>query len=141
MRSFTTNLLRMTAILALVPMLAAPAQAQRANDTQPKTASIEQVEAKYVCMITNKLYEDVQIRVPIGEKIYYGCCRGCVTELKMKPESRMATDPVTGDEVDKATAVIGALPDGSVRYFESEKTLRQFAASAESKDSDVSNGS
>ena len=48
-------------------------------------------------MITNRLYEKVQIRVPIGERTYYGCCRGCVTELKNKPESRMATDPVTGN--------------------------------------------
>jgi len=28
--------------------------------------------------------------------------------------------------VDKATAVIAALPDGSVLYFESEKTLEEY---------------
>ena len=48
-------------------------------------------------------------------------------------DGRAATDPVTGAKVDKATAVVGALPDGSVRYFESEKTLRQFSKKDDGK--------
>ena len=131
MYRFSTPLMHTIGLMTLALALVAPAHAQSSGDAgassdEAKDASVERVESKYVCMITNRLYEKVQIPVPIGEKTYYGCCRGCVTELKTKPESRMATDPVTGQEVDKATAVIGALPDGTVRYFESEKTLRQF---------------
>lgn len=116
--------------LATMPAQAQSSSGEAASDKdEGQDTSIERVEAKHTCMITNRLYEKVQIPVPIGEKTYYGCCRGCVTELKSKPESRTATDPVTGEDVDKATAVIGALPDGTVRYFKSEKTMRRFTPS------------
>lgn len=128
MTKLQTLFVRTVGLATLALMLATSAQAQSSRGAAARAASVERVEAKYVCMITNKHYEDVQIRVPIGEKTYYGCCRGCVAELKMNPESRTASDPVTGKTVDKATAVIGALPDGTVRYFGSEKTLRRFAA-------------
>ena len=32
------------------------------------------VENKYVCMITNKLFDTPQIPVKIEDKTYYGCC-------------------------------------------------------------------
>jgi YHS domain-containing protein len=117
----------------LVPLLyAAPLQAQsQPKDSEPSGASIERIENKYVCMVNDQHYQDIQIDVPVGEKIYYGCCQGCVTTLKMDPESRTATDPITGKQVDKATAVVGALPNGSVRYFESEETLEQFRTQGE----------
>ena len=135
MYRLSTSLARTFGLMALALALAAPAYAQSSDDTaaqndEAQDASVERVQARNTCMITNRLYEKVQIPVPIGEKTYYGCCRGCVTELKSKPESRTATDPVTGKQVDKATAVIGALPDGTVRYFESEKTMRQFTPKA-----------
>ena len=123
--------------LALMPLLfAAPLHAQpsQTQGSENETASIERIENKYVCMVNDQHYEDIQIEVPVGDKTYYGCCQGCVTTLKMDPESRAATDPVTGREVDKATAVVGALPDGSVRYFESEKTLRQFSEASGERD-------
>lgn len=115
--------------LMLVPMVfAAPLHAQQAP-----ADSTERIEAKYVCMVNDQHYKGIQIEVPVGDKTYYGCCQGCVTTLKMDPESRTATDPVTGAKVDKATAVIGALPDGTVRYFESEKTLKQFDEKGDGK--------
>lgn len=121
MQKRSTFFTRVTGLMAFMLAFAASAQAQE--------ASIERVEAEHVCMVNERHYENVQIPVPVGDKTYYGCCQGCVTELENNPESRTATDPVTGSEVDKATAVIGALPDGSVRYFESEETLQQFAES------------
>jgi YHS domain-containing protein len=36
---------------------------------------------------------------------------------------------VSGKEVDKSTAVIGAAPDGKVYYFENAEDLKAFANS------------
>ncbi len=93
------------------------------NNPQP----LKQVESKYVCMVTNQLYDKEQIPVAVEGKTYYGCCQMCEAKLKEDPSSRMATDPVSGKEVDKSTAVIGAAPDGKVYYFENAEDLKAFA--------------
>ncbi|HSC35701.1 MAG TPA: hypothetical protein VLG45_10545 [Thermodesulfobacteriota bacterium] len=95
------------------------------NSPQP----LKQVESKYVCMVTNQLYDKEQIPVAVEGKMYYGCCQMCEAKLKEDPSSRMATDPVSGKEVDKSTAVIGAAPDGKVYYFENTEDLKAFANS------------
>ena len=48
-------------------------------------------------------------------------------EAKKDAAARTGVDPVTGKPVDKATAIIAALEDGSVLYFESEKTFEQYS--------------
>jgi YHS domain-containing protein len=96
-----------------------PAQADAA---QP----LKQVESKYVCMVTNQLYNKEQIPVVVEDKTYYGCCQMCEAKLKEDPTSRMAVDPVSGKEVDKSTAVIGASADGKVYYFESVEDLTAY---------------
>jgi YHS domain-containing protein len=50
----------------------------------------------------------------------------CKERLAKDAEIRSAVDPVTGNKVDKATAVIAARADGSVLYFESEETLAKY---------------
>jgi YHS domain-containing protein len=50
----------------------------------------------------------------------------CKGRLASDATARTATDPVTGKAVDKASAVIGATPDGKVYYFESDATFTQF---------------
>jgi YHS domain-containing protein len=50
----------------------------------------------------------------------------CKEKLRSNAKSRVAIDPVSGKEVDKATAVIGASPDGKVFYFENLDNLKQF---------------
>ncbi len=77
-------------------------------------------------MINNKDMGKPQLPVPVGEKIYYGCCEMCVKNINENVKVRYAVDPVTGKEVDKATAVLGALPDGSILYFESEDSYNAF---------------
>lgn len=96
------------------------------NAAQP----LKQVESKYVCMVTNQLYNKEQIPVVVGDKTYYGCCQMCEAKLKEDPSSRMAVDPVSGKEVDKSTAVIGASADGKVYYFESVEDLTAYGKTA-----------
>ena len=84
------------------------------------------VEAKKVCMVNNQLFEKDQIPIAVEGKTYYGCCEMCKERLTKDAAARTAVDPVTGKPVDKAKAVIAALPDGKVFYFESEKTLAEY---------------
>jgi YHS domain-containing protein len=87
---------------------------------------IERVEAKRVCMVNNSVFPKDQIPVQVEGKTYFGCCEMCKGRLASDPKARTAQDPVTGKTVDKATAVIGATPDGTVYYFESDATFTQF---------------
>lgn len=95
---------------------------------------LEQVEPKFTCMINDKFFEDIQIPVHVGDKIYYGCCQMCVTALNERPESRFAIDPVSRDTVDKAKAVIGADSERHIYYFESEENLKTFDPDAHGQD-------
>lgn len=99
-----------------------------AGDAGAKPA-LKKVEAKLVCMVNNQFMNKDQIPVQVEGKTYYGCCEMCKERLAKDVAARTATDPVTGNKVDKAKAVIAAFPDGSVLYFESEETLKKFQAS------------
>ena len=92
------------------------------------SAKIRPVASNLVCMVNNRFMGTEQIRVAVGDKTYFGCCEMCEGRLKSNPAVRTATDPVTGRPVDKASAIIGALPNGEVRYFESEASFARFAA-------------
>lgn len=87
---------------------------------------LKKVDTPEVCMITNKHMGKAQIAVPIGKKVYYGCCEMCVGTLNKDVKSRYAIDPLTGKKVDKATAVIGAKKDGAVMYFENQKNFDAY---------------
>lgn len=89
-------------------------------------SQLKKVEPQYVCMINNKLFDKVQIPVTIGAKTYYGCCPMCKEKLEKSAQARTAIDPISNKSVDKATAVIGAEPDGLVHYFENEKNLQSY---------------
>ena len=88
--------------------------------------ALKRVETKKVCMVNNAVFEKDQIPVQVSGKTYYGCCEMCKEKLTKDAAARTAIDPVTGKTVDKATAVIAAKEDGTVLYFESEKTLEQY---------------
>jgi YHS domain-containing protein len=108
--------------LALAAAPAAFAQEQAATPSGPAT----QVETKKVCMVNDALFQKDQIPVEVEGKTYYGCCQMCKARLAEDAAVRSAVDPVTGKDVDKATAVPGALADGTVLYFESAETLAQY---------------
>ena len=87
---------------------------------------LTKVESKQVCMINEQYFEKEQIPVEVDGKTYFGCCSMCKDRLANDPESRFAVDPVSGKQVDKATAVIAADADGRVAFFENEKNLKAY---------------
>ncbi|MGE0396510.1 MAG: TRASH domain-containing protein [Kofleriaceae bacterium] len=83
-------------------------------------------DTSQVCMVTNQYMGRAQIPVAVDNRTYYGCCPMCKDRLNNEPATRTARDPVTGESVDKASAVIVKAADGSLLYFASERSLRQF---------------
>ncbi len=86
------------------------------------------VETKTVCMVNDRAMGKDQIPVEVGGKTYYGCCKMCVGNLTNKREYRYSTDPVSGNEVDKAMAYIVQKPGGDVIYFESKENATKHIA-------------
>ncbi len=62
----------------------------------------------------------------------------CAAKATEEPASRVAIDPVSGNQVDKATALVGVDEAGNVYFFENAKNLKQFAVPVESAGSTVS---
>ena len=90
---------------------------------------LTQIEARYVCMVNDDSYLSEQILVQVEGKDYYGCCMGCKARLNNDPSIRLAVDPISGNTVDKAIAVIGTNPSRDVYYFESLENLQSFVSS------------
>ena len=88
--------------------------------------ALKVVENEKVCMVTDMLFPKKQIPVTVEGKTYYGCCENCKASLAKDPKVRKAIDPVSKKSVDKATAVIAAREDGSVVYFENQKTFEAY---------------
>ena len=88
--------------------------------------ALEKVQPKMVCMVNDTLFPREQIPVEVDGKTYFGCCEMCKGRLAKDASIRSAKDPVSGASVDKAQAVIGAAPDGSVQYFSSDETFSRY---------------
>ncbi len=87
---------------------------------------LTRVESHLVCMVNNQFFGKQQIPVKVEDRIYYGCCDMCEAKIRQNSSVRLAVDPVSHRSVDKPLAVIGALADGKVYYFESERNMRAF---------------
>ena len=114
----------------IICLFSVPAMAEDKHDHAP----LKRVEAQYVCMVNNAVFQSPQIAVEVEGKTYYGCCPMCKDKLTKSSDMRTATDPVTGASVDKASAIIGALPDGKVFYFESEEAFKKYALMGSNSD-------
>ena len=125
------HLTRHLAVAALVfaALAAGFAPAPAAAEEAKAAPQIQRVETKKVCMVNDAAFERDQIPVEVEGKTYFGCCEMCKQRLAQDAAVRAAVDPVSGKTVDKARAVIGKRPDGSVVYFESETNLRKYATS------------
>ena len=95
----------------------------RAGDDVKPNGKLTRVETKTVCMINEHAMGKDQIPIEIEGRTYYGCCDMCKKALAADATKRAAVDPVSGKQVDKATAVIASQEDGRVFYFENEANL------------------
>lgn len=115
----TFKMLALTTFLAL--FLAA------ITHTPAEAAELERIEdISKVCMVNDRFMGSEQIAVEYEGKTYYGCCAGCVKKIRNNESIRYGTDPVSEKRVDKATAVVGSVPYGSVYYFENEENFNAY---------------
>jgi YHS domain-containing protein len=120
-------------ILFVLFAVAAPAlSAQTDPAKQAPAQTLQSLKHSDVCMVQNRHGIMKMIPVEVDGKMYYGCCAGCVGKLKFSPAVRFSKDPVTGKDVDKASAFIIGNKDGTVTYFESKETAEKFSASKKS---------
>lgn len=118
--------LLMTLVLAI---MAVPAMAQEHSHEHDGGEWLKPVKAQFICMVNNQSYDTPQISVEVEGKTYYGCCPMCKDRLANDPAVRSAVDPVSGNTVNKADAVIGSGPDRTVYYFENEENFQKYASS------------
>lgn len=97
----------------------------RKPSEQVNTTIIRPVEHSMICMVQDRVSMR-NISVEIEGNTYYGCCPNCVGKLMLTRAIRYARDMVTGKVVDKSKAFVAAREDGSVVYFESEKTALEY---------------
>ena len=84
-------------------------------------------ERSRVCMMQDTVMTVPAIPLASGGKTYYGCCEMCKAKIAAEPEKyTRARDPLTGADVDKATAALLSV-DGRVLYFESDASRDRFA--------------
>ena len=122
---FTLTLTLIFVLLTIITLLLAQ---RSSSESMPEySTSLTEVDSKYVCMVTDKLFYKEQIAVEVADKTYYGCCEMCKARLRDNPTTRISKDPVSGKIVDKADSVIGASGSGNVYYFESKENLNKFA--------------
>ena len=79
-------------------------------------------------MVNNQFMGREQIQVQVDGKTYFGCCEMCRGRLERDPSSRSAKDPVSGKQVDKASAVIAKRQNGEVLYFENRENFERYRA-------------
>ncbi|HET7435435.1 MAG TPA: hypothetical protein VFN10_12075 [Thermoanaerobaculia bacterium] len=109
-------------------MLFVASLAFAADETAAPKGPLTKVEPKTVCMINEHAMGKDQIPVEVEGKTYYGCCEMCKKALATDASKRVAVDPVSQKQVDKAKAVIASQEDGKVFYFESDANLAKYNA-------------
>jgi YHS domain-containing protein len=107
--------------------VSAPASVSAAAAPSADHRALTRVEdVSQVCMVNNQFMGKPQIPVEVGGKTYFGCCAMCKGRLESDASARAATDPITGESVDKASAVIAQDAQGAVVYFASAEHLARY---------------
>ncbi|MGF7023633.1 MULTISPECIES: hypothetical protein [Sphingobacterium] len=87
----------------------------------------ELVPSDEVCMVNDAYMGKKQFDVKFGGKTYYGCCEMCKERIPNDASVRMAIDPYSHKQVDKALAVIAVTGNnGEVSYFESRDNYTNY---------------
>ncbi len=103
------------------------------NAAAPQAATLnteESLPAELVCMVNDAYMGKKQFPVPVGDKIYFGCCEMCVDKLKNTDQYRFGIDPLTKEKVDKTEAyiVLQSKETGAVLYFKSKENYKKYKA-------------
>lgn len=101
---------------------------QETTNEVPTKQKFEIVPSEKVCMVNDRFMGVSQIPIEANGITYYGCCQNCVEKIQQNLNGvRYSKDPVSGEKVDKAKAVIVQnKEDGTVKYFESEASAKGF---------------
>jgi YHS domain-containing protein len=127
MKSIILSLFLLTVVACTREPASPPTPTAAAPSAQSLPSGLSRVtDVKEVCMVTDQFMGSPQIPVEVEGRTYYGCCAMCKERLNKEPAVRTARDPVSGEEVDKARAVIVQDASGKLLYFASEDTLRQY---------------
>lgn len=111
------------------PAVAVPTPASPTSDRESRQLSRVD-DVSQVCMVNNQFMGRAQIPVVVEGKTYFGCCEMCQGRLARDATARVAKDPVSGNAVDKSSAVVAKRGDGEVLYFESAQNLERYQAGA-----------
>ncbi|MGE8291755.1 MAG: hypothetical protein ACN6ON_08750, partial [Sphingobacterium sp.] len=85
------------------------------------------VPTEEVCMVNDAFMAKKQLLVKHEGRAYYGCCEMCKERIPKEAAVRVAIDPLSKKEVDKANAAIAITGDqGEVSYFENEENYRKY---------------
>ncbi len=107
----------------------APAQLPHNNPATPDASNVNvRLSTELVCMVNDAFMGRKQYPVPVGDKIYYGCCEMCVSKLQDSDQYRYGIDPLTNEKVDKVEAyiVLASEKTGAVYYFANEENYKKF---------------
>ncbi len=87
------------------------------------------VPSNLVCMVNNQYMGVEQLVVDFEGKTYYGCCEMCQKRIPTEPKVRVAIDPYSQEEVNKAEAVIAVTGErGEVSYFANKENYKKYMA-------------
>lgn len=87
----------------------------------------ELVPSDEVCMVNDAYMGKKQFDVKFQGKTYYGCCDMCKERIPKDASVRVATDPYSHKQVDKAVAVIAVTGNnGEVSYFENKDNYDNY---------------
>ncbi|RTL60032.1 MAG: hypothetical protein EKK37_04100 [Sphingobacteriales bacterium] len=127
----------LVSIISLFVLLSCNNSGSHSKENKSKSAgatvafsdtAITRLPNNQVCMVNNRFLNSEQIPVPINGKTYYGCCEGCVKMLNEDSTSHYTYDPLSNEQVDKATAFIIGKPGSKedVFYFVSESNANEY---------------
>ncbi|MDR2221721.1 MAG: hypothetical protein LBE34_03165 [Flavobacteriaceae bacterium] len=89
----------------------------------------DSIPKELVCMVNDAFMGTEQLLVEFEGKQYYGCCEMCKARIPEDKTVRVALDPYTLKEVDKAEAYIVMIGNkGEVAYFANEDNYKKFLA-------------
>lgn len=100
----------------------------------PADSWLKRVNPDEVNMVTNRFEKNRQDAIKIDGKTYYGTGKGYASALLKNRSLTRATDPYTGNKIDKAEAHIFVDASGRAHYFESAETYSAFISLAGSKE-------